>query len=506
MKFSITYLLLALITLLFLFTRLYKISDVPASVYWDEASIGYNAFSVAQTGKDEWGEAFPIHFRAFGEFKLPVYIYATVVSVKLFGLNEFSVRLPAVLFSLGVIFLTFFLAKKLFESVLIGIISSFFTAISPWFFIFSRTGYEATAGLMFYLLGVIFLLHKMNGKFFLLSVLSFILSVYSYNSFRIISPLTIFILLIFKFHEIKSILKKDYIYVGLSVVLLFLSFLQILRLYKYDSGISRLSVVSAPVSSYFNNYLSHFNPDFLFFHGDKNLRSQQPDFGQLLLEDLVFLPLGLLFLIKRKSKYSFLPLVLLLLAPIPAALTRESPHALRSISVVPFMAIISAAGVFNLFKFFKSKRAILVSIILIYLGFFSNYFFSFLNTYSFFSSKDWQYGYREIVNLISNKAAGYDRVIISDEYAQPYIFALFYQKFDPESFRRTVGRNSVDQWGFSTVSSFDKFEFGKVAKLYKSDSKSTLIFASKDEKLPSLAPVGMIKFLDGATAFLIYRQ
>src|SRR3989338_3538011 len=105
--------LLAIICLLFLLTRFYKIGDIPPSVYWDEASIGYNAYSISRDGKDEWGDFLPLHFRAFGEFKLPVYIYSVVPFVKMFGLNEFSVRAPSVLFSLGVLILTFFLAGKL---------------------------------------------------------------------------------------------------------------------------------------------------------------------------------------------------------------------------------------------------------------------------------------------------------------------------------------------------------------------------------------------------------
>ena len=68
------YFFLVLLLLLFLTTRLWSMKEAPPSVYWDEASIGYNAFSVSQTLKDEWGEFLPIHFRAFGEFKLPVYI------------------------------------------------------------------------------------------------------------------------------------------------------------------------------------------------------------------------------------------------------------------------------------------------------------------------------------------------------------------------------------------------------------------------------------------------
>src|SRR3990167_416318 len=94
------YIALAAIVLLFLGTRLAKISEIPPSLYWDEASIGYNAYSVLQTGKDEWGETLPLHFRAFGEFKLPVYIYSVVIAEMFFGMSALAVRLPAVIYGL----------------------------------------------------------------------------------------------------------------------------------------------------------------------------------------------------------------------------------------------------------------------------------------------------------------------------------------------------------------------------------------------------------------------
>src|SRR3990172_10586652 len=106
-KLKPSWILFVLICLLFLVTRLYKISEIPPSVYWDEASIGYNAYSIVQSGKDEWGEFLPLHFRAFGEFKLPVYIYSAAPFVKAIGLNAYAVRLPAVLYSLGTIILVY---------------------------------------------------------------------------------------------------------------------------------------------------------------------------------------------------------------------------------------------------------------------------------------------------------------------------------------------------------------------------------------------------------------
>lgn len=469
--------LLVLICLFFLITRLYKIGEIPPSVYWDEASIGYNAYSIAQTGKDEWGENFPIHFRAFGEFKLPVYIYTTAVFVKAFGLNEFSVRIPAVLFSLGVVILTYLLAKKLSGTETTGLFSSFFVSVSPWFFIFSRTGYEAIAGLAFYLLAIYFFLEfRRNSWNILFSVISFILSAYSYNSFRVIAPLTMLVLVIFNINNwipafagmavLRGALRKGILPLMLSVVILVFSIIPIYRLYRYDAGTSRLQAVSTTSTSFIKNYFSHFSPDFLIVHGDKNLRSQQTGFGQLYLPELILLPLGFLYMLKSKSKYRLLPLALLLLGPIPAAITRESPHALRSISMVPFIAMISAEGAIYFGQLLRNRRNLInLIIVIIFLIFFINYFQSFLNTYPAESSKDWQYEYKRIYTDYGDKFDKYGRILISDKYAQPYIFTLFYLKYDPDKFRLEVVRNSVDQWGFSTVKEFGKFEFGKFPEM-----------------------------------------
>src|SRR5688572_22075680 len=125
-------LILFLIILVFLITRIYKIDEIPSTLYWDEASIGYNAYSISQDLKDEWGDFLPLHFRAFGEFKLPVYIYSTAIFTKVLGLNAFSIRLPAVLFSVGSLVLIYLISKKIYKSEATGLISSAFFATAPW--------------------------------------------------------------------------------------------------------------------------------------------------------------------------------------------------------------------------------------------------------------------------------------------------------------------------------------------------------------------------------------
>src|SRR3989338_9604457 len=97
--------------------RLYKLGSVPPSLYWDEASLGYNAYSILTTAHDEHGKFLPlINFAAFGDYKPPGYIYAAVAPIALFDLSEFAVRFPSAFFGVLTVVLTYFLAKKLFEN------------------------------------------------------------------------------------------------------------------------------------------------------------------------------------------------------------------------------------------------------------------------------------------------------------------------------------------------------------------------------------------------------
>lgn len=499
--------LLGFILLIFFITRLYKISDIPPSVYWDEASIGYNAYSITQTGKDEWGDFLPIHFRAFGEFKLPVFIYSSAIFIKLFGLSEVSVRIPAVLFSLGVVVVIYLLSRKIFESSFLGLLSSFFVTISPWFFIFSRTGYEVTVGLMFYLLAIyLFLFIKKNSWYIFFSVLCFALSAYSYNSFRIIIPLTILFLIVSQFKNAPFFSKKFIVPIILSAVILTLSVIPILRLYIYDAGGARFQAVKeTSVESFVKNYLSHFSLDFLLINGDKNLRSQQLGFGEIYFPMLILWLLGFIY-ISREPRKGILILILMLIGPLSAAITKESPHALRAISMFPFLNIISALGVVQLTKYFKAKYLVEVGVVVIMLIFFINYFFNFVKFYPVYASGDWQLGYKKIFTDYKYHFSDVNQVIISDEYAQPYIFALYYLKYDPSIFVSNAVKNDVSNWGFSTVSGFDKFKFGKIKDLVNSNTKNTLIFASKNEKIEGEVPVEEVKLLNNETAFWLYKK
>ena len=104
----------------------------PPSLNWDEVSHGYNAYSILETGKDEWGVRLPLIFKAYGDFKLPVYIYITAISEFLLGLNVLAVRLPSILAGITSIIFTFKLVKLLFKNNFLALLSAFLVTIEPW--------------------------------------------------------------------------------------------------------------------------------------------------------------------------------------------------------------------------------------------------------------------------------------------------------------------------------------------------------------------------------------
>src|SRR5687767_298243 len=96
---------LFLILLIASVLRFYNLDQIPSGFHSDEASFGYNAYSIIQTGKDEYGENFPLILKSFGDYKGAIYSYLAIPSILAFGLTEFAVRLPTAVF--GILFVLF---------------------------------------------------------------------------------------------------------------------------------------------------------------------------------------------------------------------------------------------------------------------------------------------------------------------------------------------------------------------------------------------------------------
>jgi len=482
-------LVLFLILFLALFLRLYKVDLLPPSLNWDEVSHGYNAYSILKTGKDEWGINFPLIFRCFGDYKLPLYIYLTTIPVFIFGLTPFAVRLVSIFSGVGLVFVSYFLSKSLTKDSRVGLVAAFLTAITPWGLFLSRAAIEANLGALLFSLGALFWIIWIKEKKNKLIYWAFIFwgfSLFAYNSARVLVP--IFFVVTFYLSFRKKMVKQLLV----PGVIMAIFFIPVLNQFLNRSASARFSSVSIVDQGAVNriienrqksglptllqravynrpvyfltysvkSYFSHFSPNFLFLKGADHYQFSMPGHGPLLLITAPFLFIGAFFLVLKK-KWPIL--FWFLVAPIPSAITRDSPHLLRSIFILPLPMLISSYGFFKVIDWFKNKSrfngkvllfsfAILAGVnLLVWLN---NYWKIYRPTYSW----AWQDGYKQAVVYAKDHYSEYEKIVFTKAYGEPHEFVLFWQRWDPNLYQ-----TSLKNWNYHSdwfwIDGFDKYEF-----------------------------------------------
>jgi len=464
------------------------VADNPPSLNWDEVSHGFNAFSILKTGRDEWGLAWPLIFRCFGDFKLPLYIYLSTIPVALLGLTPLAVRMVSVLSGAGLILVAFFLAKKTFKSDLAALLAALLTAISPWSLFLSRVAVEANLGTFLFALGGLFWLRWWEGKKSLLpTALFWGLSLFAYNSARVLVPL------VFLATVGLALVRKRGREIIFPVLVLFVFFLPVVSQFLDQCGGARFGWVSlvdqgavnkiieqrtnstfSPVitrllynrPAYFvsaatKNYFGHFSKNFLFVAGGDNYQFSLPGQGLLYLVCFPFLLIGLVeFLVKKR----WFLLTWLLLALVPSAITRDSPHVLRSILVLPLPMVITAAGLLWVVNWLKKRstfggRAVLIVFVL---GLFVSLAFwwrLYWQKYRVDYSWAWQDGQQELVESLKQKYNQYDLIVVTKKYGEPHEFILFWWPWSPKSYQTDESKKWDYHARWYWIDGFDKFEF-----------------------------------------------
>lgn len=544
-KFT-TYIILALIVMFGAFLRFYQLDSNPPSLNWDEVSHGYNAYSILKTGADEYGTRFPINIRSFGDYKAPLYTYLTIPSIYLFGLNEFSVRFQTALFGLLSILVIYFLAHEILQGwdakkrEILALLSAFFLAISPWHLQFSRYAHEGNVGLFFLMLGLLlFFKGTKNSKMLIFSSISFLLSIYSYHSFRLLVPIIVVILGIFFWREL---IKKG-LFALVFIILLVLFSLPIYSGYvKAQDSFSRLSAVtifSDPdlnrtsikrieldqnnndyIGSLFHNrrviyflavakgYLDHFNPDFLFLHGDGGIQHHAVDIGMLYLWDLPFLILGVYVLFKNRSKRIIIFLLLFLISPLPSAISTGAPQPGRAIAMVFPLHIFAAVGVVFFWKKIILLRNLFVrsAIIFIIAFFFILNFVYYIHQYYVHTPIEygyfWQYGNKEAIKYARQHENKYKKIVMTYRIDQPYIYYLFYNKIDPSWYQKNwSGKGNIGRF----ERKIGKYEFRYIDFNKDSKEKGLLLIGTPNEIPQSAEIIKEIKYLDDTIVYRIAK-
>jgi len=541
MKIKKNWILLAIL-LLAAVLRLWNLGSIPPHLTPDEAALGYNAYSILKTGRDEHGQLLPIIFKSFGDYKPGLYVYLTAPFVAIFGLSEFAVRLPSALAGIVAVLFIYLIIKKLFtDHRSLATIAAFLLAISPWHIHFSRGAWEINISLTLTLAGVYFFLKSLKEqKYLILSAFLFALTYISYQGAKLATTIPIFILALIYWKRILKIDRKiiiSSIIVGLFICIpIFSSFLQgrtgrleVFSVFSYprpsnylqtflDQGNEEVgdltyylfhsetvNFVRVTLGHWFN----HFSGRFLFFEGDwQNPKHSAPNHGMLLLADLVLLIVGFASMIKIGVKKETLFIWLwLVLASLPAVLSRDQVHAVRAFNMVIPITIVTSFGAYYLLKktnFLKILVAILYTTSFIY---FLDAYFVHLPKHD---SKYWFYGYKQVVEKITPIQNNYDEIIFQQSYAQPYIYLLFYQKYDPAKYQAQAKLTESKVGDVGLVESLDNISFEPFSwpaaatkgDLVIGDGVST--FGSEDDK--SFKLVSEIKYPNDMTAFRILEK
>jgi 4-amino-4-deoxy-L-arabinose transferase-like glycosyltransferase len=534
------------ILLLALFLRFYKLDNYPA-INADEASNAYDAFSLIETGRDQHGRSWPLSFQSFNDFKPGLYVYLSIPLIKIFGLNEWTARIPGALVGVLSVFVLYLLVKELFKKENLALLSAFLLTISPWHIHFSRGGWEVNLGTFLILIALVFLFRsfeagkKYKNRNLAVSAVFFALSFYAYHASRVIVPLIGISVAFIYWKKIVTDIKPFLVFVAVGILLsvplifdllspgalsraagvgLFADKGQLSRINEQrgehlyiDSIVTKLSHNKGVNYGlqFLDNWATHYNGEFLFMSGDSIERNKVPETGEMYLVDMVFLLAGLIYLIKSIANKltdngpSKFILAWLLVAPVASALTFQSPNALRSQNMVIPLIIISSLGLMSLWRWFgeqnnKSFGKVLgvLTIILIAWNFgrYQEMYWKYMSGIYPYSS---QYGVKELVGYLNSSDKSYEDVFVTTRYDQPYILFLFYSKTSPKDFQFKHTLTSRDEYGFSTVPSFGKYNFGPIDFVSVQNNYPNSLIVGTQEEIPQTSNI--IKRIYGTNGY-----
>lgn len=456
--------ILLLIILIAIFFRLINLGQWP-NLNHDEAIEAYDAYSILQISRDHRGNFLPFCFPAYSDKidnRPPLNIYLLVPFIKIFGLNEFSIRLLSVIIGIFTIIVSYFLTQELFENKKIALLASFFLAISPGHIILSRLAHETILVPLFFSLGFLFLLKGLkDDKYYILSSISFGLLTYTHQSAKIL--LSIFLigaLLIILINKKINFKKNFWISLLIFLILIipyFVNFRQLPIGRALESGfIFLLPLKLAALFLIYNLYNYLTIPNFY-------------EYFSIFL--LTIIGLGLLCSNIKNLKNQLL-LLTFFSSLAPGILFLSNPHIFRTSNLILTCAIISSFSFHWLLKKIKKSFSFFIIIILIITNF--------LNILIFFSHTSPPFfnpllpavpfppiNFRQLINYL-NITQNQFRHIVFILPSQPlkkigtnqiYAYILFYSKYPPSKLQAQNVKRIYWSSNWQLVTEFDKYRF-----------------------------------------------
>ena len=518
--------------------RVVGLPNHPAGFTPDEASFGYDAYSLLKTGKDQWGNAMPLVLKSFGDGKMPLYAYLAMPSVALFVLNEFSVRLPNALLGSLVVLVTYFLVREWRRNESEALLAALLLAISPWHIPMSRGAFEANLTTFLMPLGLLLFLKGLkNRKLLILSMVVFGLNMFSYHSARLVTPIVLGVLVVSNWEKIeRKILPIGIfgVFLGLAGVTYLggagarVGSVSIFSLVGSAGEERYLAVMTGTpdmVARIFNNkltklvelfgqnYLSYFSPNFLFTQGAREgTYGMLPGRGVFFLIELPFLIAGIWVLVKEKIKNKRWHIIWIVMAPVPAALAIGPGHAAnRAVIMLPALQIILAmGGVYLINELIKRRKELVWLIVFVFGVSFAFFLEDYFIQQPAQKAADMVYGPREVFGYLEEVKNDYNGIIISKSISEAHIYVAFYSRIDPKEYQSQAEKWGFEESGLVWVDQMPEYKLGEytfksIDRVFDLQRENYLLAGRPDEFREDVNVKKIIYFPNKQVAYWIVK-
>jgi 4-amino-4-deoxy-L-arabinose transferase-like glycosyltransferase len=521
---------LAIVLAVAAIVRLPGLETVPPPLNQDEASRGYDAWAILETGADRHGQRWPFFLESFGpgDYTAALSTYITVPFVAALGPTTLAMRLPDALLGVLTVGLLYLWLKRQ-VGVTIALIAAAVLAVDPWHIALCRTAHES-GFTPFFLVMAMLAMHwsgllpgsreeTLPGKsaasearpaWALLAGIMLGLHAWAYPATRFFTPLFfVAIVLIYCRQFVAFVRGRTTRLTFLCLALgLFAGLLPLIittaahpeRLAARAQAtllIYRDLSAGEVVWSFIRNYGFNLNPGYLFLQCDEMSGIVIPHVGQHLLMLAPLMVIGLVRAIAgwRRSAWCRLMMAWFLLYPVPAAICADwNPHPMRTVAGLLLFPILAAMGGDWLLQraagWRKGLRRVAGTVVgaavIINLAHFANAYF---REFRVLARPGYQTALAEAMQYVAQHAQEVDFVMVTNYTNQPYIYALLYAPIQPPELARTPMVATQGTRGFHQVLRVGKYYFAP-----KNLPEAVRLFEREWQRLPRSAEGFVIDF------------
>lgn len=439
-----------------IFTRIYKIDTLLNGLHVDETGMGYDAFCIANYGVDRYLNKFPVYMINFGGGQSALYTYLATIFVKFIGLNVIAIRMPGIVLSLLAILSGFILIKRT-HGTKCGILFMCLMLVCPWHVMQSRFGLDCNLLSSMIIISITLLVISKKWWQYLITGISFGITLYTYALSYLIVPILLFLSLIYMLY-VKKIKFKDIIILGIPIAILAIPL--ILMLLVNMGYLNQIDwIITIPkLFSYrgneisLNNILYNLSIFKNIIESDGFIYNSIPEFGTIYLFAIPLALSGMIVAIietiksikNKKFNITAIMLFLFIANIILMCLTTVNVNKINSIyiSLLYFIFIMLK----NIYKHFKIGFFIIIVIYVIMSITFFKYY------YNDYNIEHYSIGLvdNEIVDIIQ-KIEEIDKeknVYLHLNIREPWIYALYSLQMSPYEFNETKHENWNETFSF----------------------------------------------------------